>query len=63
MYVKHAALTTPPPETVIWRYQDLGKFLSTAERKGLFFSRLDRLPDPHEGAVAFGDWFVRRMVA
>jgi hypothetical protein len=34
----------------IWRYSDLGKFLSVFDRAALFFPRLDKLEDPFEGS-------------
>jgi hypothetical protein len=38
-------------DAVIWRYMDLGKFLSLLEKSALFFPRLDKLAasDPYEG--------------
>lgn len=35
----------------IWRYMDFTKFVSMLIRKGLFFSRLDKLGDPFEGSL------------
>lgn len=42
----------PPPEdrdVSIWRYMDLVKFLWMIQNNALYFSRSDRLGDPHEG--------------
>jgi hypothetical protein len=47
-----AALLNPdvPPETKIWRYLDLGKFLSLLQTNSLYCSRVDRLEDKLEGS-------------
>lgn len=41
----------PDPDTRIWRYVDLTKFLDMLSRRKLYFARLDRLGDPFEGAI------------
>lgn len=38
------------PDTVLWRYMDLAKFLQLLEEKTLFLSRADKFDDPFEGA-------------
>lgn len=38
------------PDTVLWRYMDLAKFLQLLEGKALFFARADKFDDPFEGA-------------
>jgi hypothetical protein len=38
------------PQTVLWRYMDLPKFLQLLEDKTLFFARADKFDDPFEGA-------------
>lgn len=48
----HPAIKTPGPNTVIWRYMDLQKFISLISHSGLYFCRADRLGDPHEGSTA-----------
>jgi hypothetical protein len=35
----------------LWRYMDFAKFTSMLLQRGLYFSRLDRLGDPFEGAA------------
>ncbi len=41
----------PPDFNIsVWRYMDFTKFVSMLTRRGLFFSRLDRLGDPFEGS-------------
>ncbi len=39
------------PNVPIWRYMDFTKFVSMLVRKGIFFSRLDKLGDPFEGSL------------
>lgn len=41
----------PPPETKLWRYMDLAKFLSLLENQSLYFTRLDHFNDSFEGAL------------
>jgi hypothetical protein len=41
----------PPDFNIsVWRYMDFTKFVSMLIKRGLFFSRLDRLGDPFEGS-------------
>ena len=48
----HEVFKTPSnPDIPIWRYMDFTKFVSMLVRKGIFFSRLDRLGDPFEGSL------------
>lgn len=49
--VTAAVLLNPDvqPETKIWRYLDLGKFLSLMETSSLYFARVDSLEDKLEG--------------
>ena len=39
----------------IWRYVDLPKFLTLIQNRSLYFCRLDKLGDPHEGSWTMGD--------
>jgi hypothetical protein len=39
----------PDPETKIWRYMDLPKFLSLLDKRALFFAQVKHLPDKSEG--------------
>jgi hypothetical protein len=39
------------PETDIWRYMDVSKFLDLLETRTLYFSRADRFEDKHEGSL------------
>jgi hypothetical protein len=43
------------PDTRLWRYMDLAKFLYLLEERTLFFARADRLGDPFEGASGIAD--------
>jgi hypothetical protein len=47
----------PPPDTVIWRYLDLPRFLAFIGESSLYFRRVDKLADSYEGippASTFG---------
>ena len=52
MYLPHPVLTTPNPDTILWRYISLAKFLDMLDRRALWFTQLDSLPDPFEGVPA-----------
>ncbi len=43
------------PNTKLWRYMDLAKFLNLLETESLFFARADKLGDPFEGASGISD--------
>lgn len=40
----------PEPTTHLWKFMDLGKFLSLIQRSELYFRRADCFDDPYEGA-------------
>ena len=40
----------PTGHSTLWRYMDFTKFLSILDTQSLFFSRVDKLADPFEGA-------------
>ncbi len=40
----------PEPDTILWRYMDFAKFVAMLKDRALWFSRLDSLGDPFEGA-------------
>lgn len=40
----------PDKESKLWRFMDIGKFLSLIQTKSLFFARSDQFSDPFEGA-------------
>ena len=39
-------------DEAIWRYMNLAKFISMLDTKSLYFTRLDRFDDRHEGALS-----------
>lgn len=49
MFYEHSRLSTPPDDTVIWRYITFTKFCSMLNEQALFFCRLDKLHDKWEG--------------
>ncbi len=44
----HDDLTTPPDDTVLWRYMEFAKFIRMIEAKELWFPSADQLNDPLE---------------
>lgn len=54
MYSNHSDFTTPPDQTVIWRYMSIEKYLSLLHTASLFMCRLDKFDDPWEGAYSVG---------
>lgn len=42
--------TQPEPQAKLWRFMDLGKFLSLIQTETLYFARADTFDDPFEGA-------------
>ena len=52
MYEEHPAFEAPDdPDTPIWRFTDLAKFLSLLVRRDLYFHRADLQEDSFEGAI------------
>src|SRR5260370_759162 len=49
MYEPHADLICPADSTRLWRFMDIGKFLSLLHKSALYFCRQDVLRDPYEG--------------
>jgi hypothetical protein len=49
MYESHPLLQEPTPETCLWRYMDLAKFLALLERKAIHLAALRTFDDPFEG--------------
>jgi len=46
----HPAFDGPEnADAKIWKFLDFTKFISLLETRSLYFSRSDKLPDPHEG--------------
>lgn len=53
MYVKNQNSTLPEdPNTVIWKYLDLSKFLDLLLSRKLFLSRSDKFEDQYEGTFS-----------
>ena len=48
------------PQTELWRYMDLARFLALIDRKELYFSRLHEFEDTWEGAWSPSDPLFRR---
>jgi hypothetical protein len=48
-YASHESFVTPPPESQLWRYMDLAKFVALLETQSLFFASATQLGDPFEG--------------
>jgi hypothetical protein len=46
---------TPPSAAPLWRYMDFSKYVAMLASQTLFFSRLDQLQDPFEGAMGNED--------
>jgi hypothetical protein len=55
----------PPPsdDSIVWRYMDFTKFVALLEAESLFFSRLDLLGDPFEGAFPDSQPVGDRLIA
>ncbi len=51
MYSVHPAFTVPEPSAKLWRYFDLGRFLSFIDRREMYFASLTLMKDydPWEG--------------
>lgn len=56
---RQAVLNAPKPETTIWRYYSLEKFLDLIASRSLFFSCVTRFEDPFEGD--YGESAKRRI--
>jgi hypothetical protein len=50
-YLLHSQLTTPPDETVLWKYLNFSKFIDLLERQVFWFARTKTFEDPLEGTV------------
>jgi hypothetical protein len=46
----HSHIEQPTPETIIWRYIDLERFISLLHTRLLYLCRLDAFRDPWEGS-------------
>lgn len=53
MYTKNPNITLPEnPDTIVWKYLDLSKFLDLLISKKLFMSRSDKFEDQYEGTFS-----------
>jgi hypothetical protein len=62
--LRHTTFTQPPNMSIkVWRYMDVAKFVWLISNRLLFMSRLDRLGDPHEGALSKKtlEWIERTL--
>lgn len=53
MYITNSNITLPEnPDTIVWKYLDLSKFLDLLISKKLFMSRSDKFEDQYEGTFS-----------
>lgn len=52
MYLPHDHISQPPPDTIVWKYLDLSKFLDLLLCRQLFMSRSDKFEDQYEGTFS-----------
>lgn len=52
MYVCNKDIKLPAPDTIVWKYLDLSKFLDMLLCKQLFMSRSDKFEDQYEGTFS-----------
>jgi hypothetical protein len=52
MFKHHPNINLPNPETVVWKYLDLSKFLDLLLSHKLFMSRSDKFEDQYEGTFS-----------
>ncbi|MBC5841291.1 DUF2971 domain-containing protein [Flavobacterium sp. F-380] len=53
MYISNTNITLPKdPNTIVWKYLDLSKFLDLLMSKKLFMSRSDKFEDQYEGTFS-----------
>jgi hypothetical protein len=53
MYINNSNITLPEdPNTIVWKYLDLSKFLDMLLSKQLFMSRSDKFEDQYEGTFS-----------
>ncbi len=58
--ITDSALGMPAPDTSIWRYMDIAKFLELISYRRLFFTNGSQLTDKHEGAVPIAIFQAKR---
>lgn len=52
MFVPSTLINTPDPDTVVWKYLDLSKFLDLLLSRQLFMARSDKFEDQYEGTFS-----------
>lgn len=52
MYVSNKLIPLPDPDTVVWKYLDLSKFLDLLMARKLFMARSDKFEDQYEGTFS-----------
>ncbi len=52
MYLYHKSIACPNPDTIVWKYLDLSKFLDLLLCRQLFMARSDKFEDPYEGTFS-----------
>ncbi|RZJ67718.1 MAG: DUF2971 domain-containing protein [Flavobacterium sp.] len=52
MYQPNTSVTLPHPDTIVWKYLDLSKFLDLLLSRKLFMSRSDKFEDQYEGTFS-----------
>ncbi len=56
MYKEHYCFATPGDATSLWRYMDLGKFVSLLQKRALWFALPSTLGDAWEGCYPIGNF-------
>ncbi len=53
MYINHHNISLPEnPDTIVWKYLDLSKFLDLLLSQKMFMSRSDKFEDQYEGTFS-----------
>jgi hypothetical protein len=64
MFVKNPTIILPEdPDTIVWKYLDLSKFLDLLLSKKLFMSRSDKFEDQYEGTFSEPTYEEIRKIA
>ena len=69
MYEPYPGITPPPPDAMLWRYMSFNRFESLLENSALWFTRVDKFGDEHEGSITqkaldtYGSHFVDEAAA
>jgi len=52
MFVPNSHINLPDPDTIVWKYLDLSKFLDLLLSKQMFMARSDKFEDRYEGTFS-----------